>query len=100
MSLFRGNRKIHYFKTYPKEVLIATLVVPGAHVSIGTEGLPGGVAGHSQENADITISEAGHKSLILTMKVMAASGLRLFMDKKLRDQARAEHAGWVEKYNK
>jgi hypothetical protein len=31
---------------------------------------------------------------------MAASGLRLLMDKKLRDQAKAEHTKWVEKYNK
>ncbi len=90
-------------RTVPRhweETGFATLVVPGAHVGIGTEGLSGRVAGHSQENADITISEAGHKSLILTAKVMAASGLRLLMDKELRDQATAEHAEWLEKYNK
>jgi len=82
-----------------EETGFATLVVPGAHVSIGTEGIPD-VAGHSQENADITISEAGHKSLILTAKVMAAAGLRLLLDPKLRDKAKAEHASWLEKYNK
>lgn len=82
-----------------EETGFATLVVPGAHVSIGTEGIPD-VAGHTQENADITISEAGHKSLILTAKVMAAAGLRLLLDPKLRDKAKAEHASWLEKYNK
>lgn len=82
-----------------EETGFATLVVPGAHVSIGTEGIPD-VVGHTQENADITISEAGHKSLILTAKVMAAAGLRLLLDPKLRDKAKAEHASWLEKYNK
>ena len=82
-----------------EETGFATLVVPGAHVSIGTEGIPDAV-GHSQKNADITISEAGHNSLILTAKVMAASGLRLLMDPGLREKARAEHATWLEKYNK
>jgi len=37
---------------------------------------------------------------ILTAKVMAASGLRLLMDPGLREKARAEHATWLEKYNK
>lgn len=82
-----------------EETGFATLVVPGAHVSIGTEGIPE-VAGHSQENADLTVSPEGHKSLILTAKVMGASALRLVMDKKLRDKAKAEHAMWLEKYNK
>lgn len=82
-----------------EETGFATLVVPGAHVSIGTEGIPE-VAGHSQENADITISSEGHNSLILTAKVMGAAALRLVMDQKLRDKAKAEHAMWLEKYNK
>ena len=77
-----------------------TIVVPGAHVSIGTEGLPDEVAGHSQENADISVSEAGHRSLILTTKVMAASALRLLMDPELRERATAEHSNWVEEYNR
>jgi amidohydrolase len=77
----------------------ATIVVPGAHVSIGTEGLPE-VAGHSQENADISLTDAGHRSLILTTKVMAASALRLVMDPELRAKATDEHARWVEEYNK
>ena len=82
-----------------EETGFATLVVPGAHVSIGTEGIPD-AAGHSQKNADITISEAGHESLILTAKVMAAAGLRLLLDPKLRKEAKSEHSTWLEKYNK
>ena len=68
------------------------------HVSIGTEDIPS-VAGHSHESADITISPAGHKSLILTSKVMAASGLRLVMSEELRKKAKAEHSMWLKKYN-
>lgn len=82
-----------------EETGFGTLVVPGAWVGIGTEGIPD-VPGHSQANADITISAAGHESLILTAKVMAAVGLRLLLDAELRDQAKAEFAAWVEKYNK
>jgi metal-dependent amidase/aminoacylase/carboxypeptidase family protein len=82
-----------------EETGFATLAVPGAHVSIGTEGIPD-VAGHSQENANITISKAGHESLILTAKVMAVAGLRLLLDLKLREKAKAEHASWLDKYNK
>lgn len=80
-----------------EETGFGTLVIPGVHISIGTEDIPK-VAGHSQENADITISEAGHKSLILTSKVMAAVGLRLVMDEGLRKKARAEHAERLTKY--
>jgi amidohydrolase len=80
-----------------EETGFGTLVVPGVHISIGTEDIPK-VAGHSQENADITVSAAGHKSLILTSKVMAAVGLRLFMDEGLRKKAKAEHTEWLTKY--
>jgi metal-dependent amidase/aminoacylase/carboxypeptidase family protein len=82
-----------------EETGFATLVVPGAHVTIGTEGIPE-AAGHSQASADITITEAGHSNLILTAKVMAASGLRLLMEPELREKAKAEHAKLVEEYNK
>jgi amidohydrolase len=81
-----------------EETGYGTRVVPGIHVSIGTEGIPV-VPGHSQQNADITISPEGHKSLILTSKVMAAIGLRLAMDPDLRQKAKAEHAQLVAQYN-
>jgi hypothetical protein len=82
-----------------EETGFGTIVVPGAWVGIGTEGIPE-VAGHSKESADITISPAGHKSLILTAKVMAATALRLLLDPDLRQKAKAEHTAWVAKYNK
>lgn len=81
-----------------EETGFASLLIPGVHVSIGAEGIPE-VAGHSQENADITISPDGHKSLVLTAKVMGATALRLIMDKELREKAKAEHAMWLKKYN-
>lgn len=90
-----GERKV---PRHWEETGFATLIVPGVHISIGTEGLPE-AAGHSQENADITISPAGHESLILTAKVMGAVGLRLLIDKELREKARAEHAEWKKNYN-
>jgi amidohydrolase len=90
-----GERKV---PRHWEETGFATLKVPGVHISIGTEGLPQ-VAGHSQENADITVSPAGHESLILTSKVMGAVALRLLLDKNLRDKAKTEHAEWLTKYN-
>jgi amidohydrolase len=74
-----------------------TLLMPGVQAKIGTEGIPE-AAGHSQENADISITPAGHKSLVLTSKVMAATALRLFMDPDLAKKAKDEHAVLVEKY--
>ncbi len=76
----------------------ASLVVPGVQIRLGTEGIPE-AAGHSQENADITICPAGHDSLILTSKVMAATALRLFTDAGLQEKIKSEHAMWKEKYN-
>jgi metal-dependent amidase/aminoacylase/carboxypeptidase family protein len=82
-----------------EETGFGTLAVPGVQISIGTEGLPE-VPGHSQQNADISISPEGHRSLILTSKVMAAVGLRLVMDPDLRQKAKSEHIRLVEEYNK
>jgi hypothetical protein len=64
---------------------------------LGTDDIPE-VAGHSQDSADITISPAGHKSLILTSKVISAVGLRLVLDEELRKKAKSEHAEWLRKY--
>ncbi|MEE8377901.1 MAG: peptidase dimerization domain-containing protein, partial [Candidatus Aminicenantaceae bacterium] len=85
--------------THWEETGFATLLVPGAWIGVGTEGLPR-AAGHSQENADITITQAGHDSLILTARVMAASGLRLILSPELRQKAKEEHAKWLDLYNK
>jgi hypothetical protein len=90
-----GERKV---PRHWEETGFATLRVPGAHVSIGTEGIPE-AAGHSLESAGITVSDAGHDSLILTAKVMAAAGLRLALDPELRRKAKIEHAEWLAKYS-
>lgn len=82
-----------------EETGFGTLKVPGVQVHIGTADTPE-VAGHSKENADLSVSPGGHASLVLTAKVMAATGLRLLKDPQLREKAKAEHAMWVEKYNK
>lgn len=91
-----GERKV---PRHWEETGFATVLIPGAHIGIGIEDIPE-VAGHSHENADLSVSPAGHKSLILTTKVMAATALRLFMSPDLRKKAIAEHAKWVELYNK
>lgn len=78
---------------------LATLLVPGAWIGVGTKGIPQ-AAGHSLENADITVTSAGYESLIQTARVMAASGLRLILSPELRRKAKEEHAKWLELYNK
>ena len=90
-----GERKV---PRHWEETGFATLKIPGVHIGIGTAGIPD-VAGHSKENADITVSPAGHDSLVLTAKVMGAVALRLLIDESLRDKAKAEHAEWLKKYN-
>jgi hypothetical protein len=82
-----------------EETGFGTLLVPGVHIGIGTEDTAE-VPGHSQANADLGVSPAGNRSLILTTKVMAATGLRLLRDSGLRDKAKAEHTRWAEAYNK
>jgi len=82
-----------------EETGFGTMKVPGVQVSIGTADTPE-VAGHSRENADLSVSAGGHTSLVLTSKVMAATALRLLKDPQLREKAKAEHAAWVDKYNR
>lgn len=80
-----------------EETGAVTLVMPGVQARIGTEGILE-AAGHSQEHADITTTGAGHRSLLLTSKVMAATALRLIMDPGVAAQAKAEHAALVATY--
>ena len=81
-----------------EETGFATIEIPGCHPGIAVNGIPER-AGHSQENADLTVSEAGHWALVQTAKVSAAVHLRLLLDEELREKAKAEHAKWKEKYN-
>jgi amidohydrolase len=76
-----------------------TLRVPGVMVRVGTEGINPPKEGHSQANADYTVTPDGHKSLINTMEVLAAIGLRVMMDKEQQKKITEEHAELVKKYN-
>ena len=49
---------------------------------------------HSNEMADITITEKGHAALIQTIRISAAMGLRLVLDEKLLQNIQNEHAQW------
>lgn len=75
-----------------------SILFPGTRVAVGVAGMPQ-VAGHSIENANVSISPVGHKGLILTGKVMGAIGLRLVMDPEVRKKAEEEHARWLKRYN-
>jgi amidohydrolase len=78
---------------------LMSLKVPGVTVGVGTPGLTVAPAEHSQENADLTITEEGHRCLVLTMKVMAATGLRIMMDPIIQNKIKEEHSMLVRKYN-
>jgi len=53
---------------------------------------PLGVPGHSWMNVAGGAHSTGHKSLLFSSKVIAASGLELLMDEALREAAWKEHA--------
>ena len=81
-----------------EETGAVSLRVPGTRISIAFEGIPI-EPGHSQLRADQTITPEAHRSLIVIAKVMAALGLRLFMDPEQREAVRKEFTMWKEKYN-
>ena len=72
---------------------IGAVNVPGVQVRAAVLGVPE-VAGHSYENAAITISPEGHKGLVQMSKIGAAVALRLLMDPDLRKKVNDEHAQW------
>ncbi len=63
----------------------AAFNVPGISIQPAVAGVPA-AAGHSIENANISISDAGHKGLIQTAKISGSSALRLLLDGALRDK--------------
>jgi len=74
--------------------------VPGTQVAVGVVGARSDkTPGHSMQNADITISPAGHQGVVLTGRVMGAVGLRLALDPELRKKAKDEFDSWLKKYN-
>lgn len=82
------------------ETGMASVLVPGTQVKIGVEGCASEkTPGHSMENANITISPQGHKGVVLTGKVMGATGLRLALDPEMQKKIKAEFDMWLKKYN-
>jgi len=82
-----------------EETGFMTILVPGVHVAVGTEGINPPQEGHSQASADYSCTPEGHKSLVHTMKVLAAVGLRVMMDKETQQKIKDEHSMRVAKYN-
>lgn len=66
---------------------------PGVTIAPAIAGTPE-VAGHSDENADLTISEKGHKALVQTSKIEGAVALRLVLDPKLLSTVKEEQKRW------
>ncbi len=67
--------------------------VPGIGIQAATAGIPS-AAGHSHENAAITISPEGHKALVQMAKIGAAMGLRLLLDPELRAKVNEHQGEW------
>jgi amidohydrolase len=75
------------------ETGIGAVNVPGLSIVPAVANIPE-VAGHSHENAAITISPEGHKGLVQTAKIGAAVALRLVLDPDLRAKVNEEHKQW------
>jgi metal-dependent amidase/aminoacylase/carboxypeptidase family protein len=75
------------------EAGVGAVNVPGVSIRPAVAGIPD-VAGHSYENADVSVSPSGHKGLIQTAKIGAAVALRLVMDADLRTKVNNEHDAW------
>ena len=67
--------------------------VPGVHIRPAVAGVPD-AAGHSFENAAITISSEGHKGLEQIAKIGTAVALRLVLEPELRAKVKEEFAQW------
>jgi amidohydrolase len=67
--------------------------VPGVHIRPAVSGVPE-VAGHSLENAAITISPEGHRGLEQIAKIGTAVALRLILEPELRAKVKGEFAQW------
>ncbi len=81
-----------------EETGFATIEIPGCHPGIALPGVPQ-CPGHSQESADVTVSDAGHDVLVQTARVSRRSICGFFWTKSFGTRAKAEHAEWKEKYN-
>jgi len=72
---------------------IGAVNVPGISIRPAVSGVPE-VAGHSYENASITISPQGHRGVIQTVQIGSAVALRLLLDPGLQQKVKDEHAQW------
>lgn len=61
-------------------------------ITVSVKSAPEGTPGHSQENADASVSELGRKALITAAKVEASLGLSLLTDPELLQRVKEEHA--------
>jgi len=73
----------------------ASVNVPGIGVAPAIANVPE-LAGHSDELADITITEVGHEALVQTAKISGAMALRLILDPKLLATIQEEKVKWQE----
>ncbi len=69
--------------------------VPGICVYPAIANVPE-LAGHSDEKADITITDTGHEALVQTAKISGAMALRLILDPKLLATVKEEQVRWQE----
>lgn len=72
---------------------IGAVNVPGIQIKPAVDGTPD-VAGHSYENAAITVSPQGHKGLIQTVQIGSATALRLLLDRDLQAKVGEEFGRW------
>ena len=72
---------------------IGALNVPGISIKPAVADTPE-VAGHSYENAAITLSPQGHKGLMQTVQIGSATALRLLLDRDLQGKVKEEFAQW------
>lgn len=73
----------------------ASVNLPGVGVNPAIANVPE-LAGHSDENADITITDQGHKALVQNAKISGAMALRVILDPKLLATIKQEHLRWQE----
>ena len=72
---------------------VGAVNVPGVSIRAAVAGLQE-VAGHSYENAAVTISPQGHKGLIQTVQIGSSAALRLLLDPDLQARVKDEFAQW------
>ncbi|MGE5507935.1 MAG: amidohydrolase [Chitinophagales bacterium] len=61
-------------------------------ISLSVQSAPAGTAGHSQENADATITPLAHHAMVIAAKVQAWLAWDLLTDPAYLAQVKAEHA--------